>query len=302
MSDSIRIENFEQIESLISDLEGGILGALNAEILSSKGKPKKCVVVLSYFGIHIFRPVIFARTWKIKLFVSELNINSIEYADENTRIISAGKETIHLKSKDIDLVENSIITVHCTLMQDSNVHLELNFINYPKEKPRYPIRTEKHPRIQAIRFSILCAKYNQPFNSSITRLFSEFAISHRTSITFDSSLTPIENPKTIIGTLLFEPNITILQFDNFCPECIGFIIAEALKKLKSLRSIVLMNYPSIQFNQNRKSFSCQLEILQLLFFIEFWTTWRILYTIFRISRRYPIINFTKLHNYYAQCR
>lgn len=249
MNENIRINNYDQIEPLLSGIEGGILGAIDARIPSSKGKPKRCVVVMSYFGIHILRPIMLSRKWKIKLFVSQLNISKIECVDETTKIIYAENEILRLSSEDINLIVNIIIQTNSTLMQDSNIDLKLDFINYPKEKPRYPIRTEKNQRIQAIRFAILCAKYNEPFNNELTKLFTQFSMSFRTAIAFDSSIQTVSNPKPIIGTLAFESKLTILQLNNFCPECIGLIIYQALKKLKSLRSIVLSNYPDIQFDQ-----------------------------------------------------
>ena len=161
LSKNFKIENMELIKQILLPYEAEYIIAVYGDILNSISNSIKCVIVITYYGIHFFKISMFNKNYIPYLFISHFDIKKFEYFEENSRMIITKNSYFNILSDKINLIENSISYALKVLYYNSRLKIPEIFFNYLKNQPNSPEVKKKKSNLSKIRYIAYCMKYDQ---------------------------------------------------------------------------------------------------------------------------------------------
>jgi hypothetical protein len=218
-----------------------ILFAETGVMPSSKGKKKKCILMVNINGIYFFRPDTKGTIWKVGQFISIYDLNQIVQVDAKRRDLIATTASLYFSCDHADECVSWIFTVRQSLFLCAGDIGPIVLTNYRSEIKTYGVLISDANASQA-RYATLCHRYGSVPCEAFLRLFETFDIAYMKTLVLDQSYHAPPNLKAITAPILQLGAIRELHFVGFAPYAVCRIAHACMKHTATIRTIVFEGY------------------------------------------------------------
>ncbi|KAH0786901.1 hypothetical protein GPJ56_009147 [Histomonas meleagridis] len=224
------------------------VAGVSCKTQSSHGKTRSYNLIFAQTGLYFLRPPSIGHSTSLYLFISIIDIKSIQYLSKNCYIILYGDGIRQIECSNFDIIIECLIHFRTHIEYNSPIDHPLTFEGFPKP-PQVQQLTSQPPGLLRERSMAINAKYQQDDYEDLLRLFEVFETTPRTYISFPSTLSTPFHYKIITYPLLCEQKLSIVRFNGNAPTFVCKLIRSLLKYSKSLTTIILENYLDMRFEQ-----------------------------------------------------
>ena len=218
----------------------------DGEVLSSKGKYISCEFILTTSNFYVLRQDGKSSSdFKVKHNLSFLDIDSINFVDQNTRIFECFGQKVRIYSENMDELEENYTSQIERLNWNSAALCSVKYNSYPEGLPNIQTPKTRPDSISIYRYLAICRKFDINNDPTVKQVLIFFEKTNKTSISFDATINQPPYPECIYVPLVTEPNLSYVNFNAFAPDCINYILGNLLKRSKNISCISLSNYTTL---------------------------------------------------------
>ncbi|OHT14744.1 hypothetical protein TRFO_03008 [Tritrichomonas foetus] len=224
--------------------------ATDCQITDAQGQQDNFTLVLSrsrlIFLLNKSFGILNVQIYRV---ISILEIQSFFRVNGNQyNLILKNHEIWTIETDDIEPLVDEIVNLYEKINYGAHKKFRIRIAGFENEKivKNLMYRPSSHV---SIRYEALCALYDQEINNYISQKLEIFEKSNRKLITLSRDAEPIIHPNIISYPLITETTLTIIHFKGLCPNIICKCIYTIMKYSTRLSTVVLEDYPILQFEQ-----------------------------------------------------
>jgi hypothetical protein len=219
-----------------------ILFAESGLMPTSKGKKKKCFIVIYVSGIAFFRPHL--NHWKITLFISSYEILEIRRIDSaNTREIVMKSRTVAFSCPHADIAASFLMGAREALWMGCQPPLGFKLTNYPDLIQKENLST--------VRYISLCTRYSVQGDDRIIDFLKAMDKITNKTLVIGEDFGGCEHLKCLIVPIVRSEKFCEVHFRSTMPYAVCRMAHFMLKSSGRIRDVIFEGYQSIVPSQLR---------------------------------------------------
>ena len=223
-----------------------VLFAENGFMLSSKKKPKTCIIVVNYAGIYFYRSKGIRHLPELKAEFSIYDISQITYVDQKTREIKSHAHSVTYTSDHVDDSIMQIVFSRSLLLKKySPDYKEIKLEKFPRPLDFIFDKQEENMNLTVLRYVCLSVRSHIEPSPDIIKLYKRIKSSPNQTLTYDETLDIPCDIHSIADPITIVRNITTICFKGFVPYGVCRLAHYILKHSNSIRTLIFDGYHSL---------------------------------------------------------
>ena len=248
----IQTDALPKVQKMIVEYNNIWQGAYDATTPSSKGKPKKCVIVTTRRGVYVFRPKLFSVSYKLKYMFFILEFNEIEYIDEKTRRFHIkGYHPIDFTCEWCNLLVRDILKSCIQYCYGSSLPHVIYTSNFPPGTVPKPDKLHRMDKLTMFRYKQYLFAKNLSKDISALRALEIFENTNMTTFYIDFIAQQPCDPRALSYAIAHEGTINTICCNNFAPQNVCVFLKQVMKISRTVRCLQFIDYDDLYFEAGR---------------------------------------------------
>jgi hypothetical protein len=220
-----------------------ILFADQGQIPSSKGKKKKCYIVVTLAGIYFFRPQKLASQFKLGEFISTYSITEIAWQDARRRDLATKTKNIYFICNHADDAVGFIVSARNALFVRCSDPTPIRLRNFPAQPVSSSLNVYvSDDTISQVRYVCCCLRCGVPTSEKLLDFFHRLDPETNRTLFLDESLDSPAHLSCLTTPVNALGKLTTIHFKSYAPFAVCRLAHHLMKKSATVRTIIFENY------------------------------------------------------------